>query len=214
MKIIQQLKKTYNFNNSKKQQLFIRFINTNVYNLNNFIKSKITDKLTPWQITGFIDGEGSFTVSKTGNSVKLEIKATQKNNSTKILYRMQEYFNCGSVVIDNRKTGTMKYRVSSLNDILTIIIPHFDKYSCLTSKFLNYQDWKKIALKMEKKEHLTLVGLKEIDSLILNMNKKRSFEDKYNYCKNSLCLTSNGEIKKKFTSWMSSSFFIWWSYFL
>jgi len=53
---------------------------------------------------------------------------------------------------------------------------------------------------MEKKEHLTLVGLKEIDSLILNMNKKRSFEDKYNYCKNSLCLTSNGEIKKKFTS--------------
>jgi len=49
---------------------------------------------------------------------------------------------------------------------------------------------------MEKKEHLTLVGLKEIDSLILNMNKKRSFEDKYNYCKNSLCLTSNGEIKK------------------
>jgi len=46
MKIIQQLKKTYNFNNSKKQQLFIRFINTNVYNLNNFISiSDIINKI-------------------------------------------------------------------------------------------------------------------------------------------------------------------------
>jgi hypothetical protein len=68
------------------------------------------------------------------------MKVTQKENSSKILHKIQNFFDCGSVVIDNRKTETMKYRVSSLNDILTKIIPHFDKYSCLTSKFLNYQD--------------------------------------------------------------------------
>jgi len=175
-----------------------RWINTNINNLYNQYKPQNIDKLTPWQVTGFIDGEGSFSVSNTGNSIKLEMKATQKKNSPKILYKMKEYFDCGSVVIDNRKTETLKYRVSSLNDILTKIIPHFDKYPCLTSKFLNYQDWKKIAIKMsnKKKEHLTLEGLKKIKSIIINMNKGRSFEDKYNHCRISLGLTSNENITK------------------
>ena len=128
-----------------------RSINTNINNFNNLYKPKNIDKLTPWQVTGFIDGEGSFSVSNTGNSIKLEMKVTQKNNSPKIFYKMKEYFDCGSVVIDNRKTETLKYRVSSLNDILTKIIPHFDKYHCLTSKFLNYKDWKEIAIQMSKK---------------------------------------------------------------
>jgi hypothetical protein len=79
---------------------------------------------------------------------------------------------------------------------LTKIIPHFEIYPCITSKFLNYQDWKKIAIKMSKKEHLTLEGLNEINSIFINMNKCRSFESKFNYCKNSLGLSSNGEIIK------------------
>lgn len=173
--------------------------NDGVKNRNNFNKhaTRINlNKLNPWLITGFIDGEGSFTVSKTGISVKLELKVTQKEHSEKILHQIKEYFNCGSVVIDNRKTKTMKYRVSSLNDILTQIIPHLDKYPCLTSKFLNYQDWKKIAIKMMKKEHLTLAGLNDINLIITKMNKGRLFEDKYNHCKISLGLTSNGEITK------------------
>jgi thiamine monophosphate synthase len=73
-------------------------------------------------------------------SVKLEFKVTQKENSEKILHKLTDYFGCGSVVIDNKKTATKKFRVSSLKNILEIIIPHFDLYPCLTSKFLNYND--------------------------------------------------------------------------
>jgi len=49
---------------------------------------------------------------------------------------------------------------------------------------------------MSKKEHLTSKGLIEIKSIIENMNKERSFEDKYNFCKDSLGLTVNGEVTK------------------
>jgi len=121
---------------------------------------------------------------------------TQKEDSEKILHKLTDYFGCGSVVIDNKKTATKKFRVSSIKDILEIIIPHFDLYPCLTSKFLNFNDWKLIATKINKKEHLTSKGLIEIKSIIGNMNKERSFEDKYNFCKNSLGLTNNGEITK------------------
>ena len=49
---------------------------------------------------------------------------------------------------------------------------------------------------MSKKEHLTSKGLIKIKSIIENMNKERSFEDKYNFCKDSLGLTVNGEVTK------------------
>jgi hypothetical protein len=47
---------------------------------------------------------------------------------------------------------------------------------------------------MSQNEHLILKGFKEINSIITNMNKGRSFEDKYNHCKISLGLSANGEI--------------------
>jgi hypothetical protein len=47
---------------------------------------------------------------------------------------------------------------------------------------------------MKDKKHLTTEGLEEIMSLLKNMNKNRSFEDKFNYCKYSLGLTDNGEV--------------------
>jgi hypothetical protein len=76
----------------------------------------------------------------TGFNLNLEFKVTQKSHSEGILHEIKEYFGCGSVVIDNRKTDTKKYRIGALSDILNIIIPHFENFPCLTSKFLNFKD--------------------------------------------------------------------------
>lgn len=143
-------------------------------------------KLEPWQITGFTDGEGSFICSllntgKGNTRVKLEFKIAQKSHSEGVLSEIQNYFGCGSVVIDNRKTNTKKYHVTSITHIINIIIPHFEKFPCITSKNLKFKDWKEIALLLEKKEHLNNKGLKKIESIVSKMNSLRSFEDKYNY---------------------------------
>jgi LAGLIDADG endonuclease len=119
-------------------------------NLNrDFSKPRLNAKLKPWQVTGLTDGfvEGGFYCSilktefgLTGFKVKLEFKVTQKTHSKGILYELQEYFGCGSVVIDNRKTDTKKYHITSLSAIIEKILPHFDSYPCLTSKYLNFSD--------------------------------------------------------------------------
>jgi hypothetical protein len=173
--------------------------NNKINNLNyDFTKPRINEKLKPWQVTGLVDGEGGFFVSISkidkgliGFNLKLEFKVTQKNHSEGILHELKEYFSCGNVVIDNRKTNTKKYQISALTDILNIIIPHFDKYPCLTSKFINFKDWKKIALIMSEKGHLTEKGMKNILNLKSNMNKDRSFEEKYNFCIKSLLKKNN-----------------------
>jgi hypothetical protein len=189
-------------------------MNTTIKNINlesffreDFKVARINESLKPWQVTGLADGEGAFvcTISETGKgftgkSVSLEFKVTQKSHSSGILYELKEFFNCGSVVIDNRETDTKKYRVKSLDSILEKIIPHFESYPCLTSKYLNYKDWKEIALIMKNKEHLTIKGIDKIKEVSSKMNKARSFEDKFNYCNSSLGLSTlpNGEIEIKY----------------
>lgn len=167
------------------------------------------NNLLPWQVTGLTDGEGGFycSILKTGSNktrfrVKLEYKVLQKSHSEEVLLNIKKYFTCGSVVIDNRKTDTKKYHVTSISDIIHFIIPHFEQYPCLTSKFLNYNDWKVIANIINNKEHLLLAhtqeeGLLKIISISSKMNTGRSFEEKYEYLKNSLNLDSNGYIHYK-----------------
>lgn len=152
------------------------------------------DKLSPWQVTGLVDSEGSFSISLSGNSIKLEFKVSQKIHSTVILNQLQKFFGCGSVVIDNRRTETHKFRVSKLSEVLGIIVPHFEKFPCLTSKALNYIDWKKVALLMNDSQHLNPQGLNQIKTILKNMNTNRTFEDKYNYCLTALGLQPNGDV--------------------
>ena len=163
--------------------------------------TKPNQKLLPWQVTGLTDGEGSFVYSicntgkgLTGQKISLEFKVTQKTHSEGVLSELKEYFGCGSVVIDNRKTDTKKFHINSLKLILEKVIPHFEEYPCLTSKELNYRDWKKICLIMSQKEHLTIEGMEKINKIVSLMNKNRSFEDKYNHCKSFLALSDN-EVK-------------------
>jgi lysophospholipase L1-like esterase len=83
-----------------------------------------------------------------------------------------------SVVIDNRKENAFKFNVNKLDDIINKIIPHFDKYPLLTSKNLDYLDFRKVAYMMKDGLHLNEKGMMEIMSIKDNMNSKRSFEER------------------------------------
>jgi len=151
------------------------------------------NKLNPWYITGLTDSEGTFSCyiqreTKEKITVSLEFKITPKSHSEKVLFDTFNYFSVGSVVIDNRRTDTKKFHVTNLKFILNKILPHFDHYPCITSKILNYLDWKKIAILLSKNKNLTEEGVTEIKLILSNMNTKRSFEDKYNYCYSTLSL--------------------------
>lgn len=71
--------------------------------------------------------------------------------------------------------------VTKLDDILNKIIPHFDKYPLLTSKNLDYQDFRKVAYMMKDGLHLDKEGMEKIISIKENMNSLRSFEERWNY---------------------------------
>ena len=152
----------------------------------NFLKPQ---GLKPDYIVGFIDGEGSFniTISKDLNRSSnyrliCEMHITQSANSVQLLHLIKDFFDCGVVKIDNKLTNTMKYQISSYKDIANKIIPFLDKHPLLTSKYLNYQTFKKVINMMINQEHLTTEGMNKIIDLANQMNSKRSFSEKFNFC--------------------------------
>ena len=153
--------------------------------------STISDSiLTPWYITGISDGEGSFQITiqdnkgkgKTGYKPFLEFKITQKNHSVGLLYEIKKFFGCGRINIDNNKTGTMKFVITNIDDLVNKVIPHFDKYILKTSKHLNYLDFKMAILIMNEKKHYNLEGINNLKNIKSNMNKSRLFKDKFDFC--------------------------------
>lgn len=159
-------------------------------NLQNFKKinldfTKPLNNLDPYWVTGITDAEGSFIIatpnstSAIGKKVSLRFSLTQKAHSVGILYGLKNYFDCGQVIPSSR--GCMRFVVQKKEDILTKIIPHFEKYPLHTSKALNFNSFKKAAEIVVNGGHLNSNGLNQILSLKTGMNKNRPFNELYNH---------------------------------
>lgn len=138
------------------------------------------DSLNPYYVTGFSDGEASFHVSivknknfKVGYQVSLVFTIQLHIKDLNLIEKIKSYFGVGIISIKNKdgKPYSVIYSVKSLKDILTVIIPHFDKYPLLTKKRADFILFKLIAILMSKGEHLTMEGLNKIISIKASMNK-------------------------------------------
>jgi hypothetical protein len=137
---------------------------------------KNNNKLHPNFLTGFVDGEGCFSVSiyknnklKTGWTVSPEFSIHLHGRDTKLLHLIQSYFGAGTIR-STKSDGSILFSVKSLKHITNIIIPHFDKYPLLTQKRADFLLFKMVIELINKKEHLTTEGLYTIVGIRAAMN--------------------------------------------
>ena len=127
-------------------------------------------------VTGLVDGEGCFCVSFskrrkiiTGLEVRPSFSVSQHERNKGIILYLETFFKCGEVRF-SKSDSNWKYEVRSLDDLLNIIIPHFDAYPLQTSKAEDFSKFRKICLLMKQNQHKSLVGLEKIIQLTKNMN--------------------------------------------
>lgn len=131
--------------------------------------------LNPWFVSGFIDGDGSFSVSiakkKSGTGWKIQplLSIGLDPKDLDILVQIKAFFKVGKIYTSKR--GIIYYTVGSTKDMIKYILPHFDKYPLFSLKLKDYLVFKEIVLLMEKGEHKTIPGLLKIFSLRANLNK-------------------------------------------
>lgn len=143
---------------------------------------KTNVKLNPYYVTGISDAESNFHINIQNNKVNIAFKVTQKSHSIDILHSLQEFFQCGSIQIDNRRDSTIKFQVSKQEDLKIKVFPHFVQYPLQTSKHLDFASSMEALDIVIEKKHFTKNGMQQIQSIKNNINNKRSWEERYNHC--------------------------------
>jgi hypothetical protein len=153
----------YFHTNSKK--IFIASPSKYQNQINSLTKSTVIksfQKLDPWFLSGFTDGEGCFglyiysnTTYKIGWYVFLDFKFTLHKKDKDLLDQIKIYFGAGE--ISKHGEHTINYGIRSIKD-LQLIINHFDKFSLKTKKLNDYKLFKLAYDMIIKKRTFNKIG--------------------------------------------------------
>ena len=128
--------------------------------------SELTD--LPSYISGYVDGEGCFTVSisprptlRVGWEVRPSLSVSQNGDRDEVLLEIQDYFGCGTIRPD-RSDKTVKWEVRSLPLLIERVIPHFHRYPLRSGKSNDFELFASTCGAMASGRHLEPEGLSEI----------------------------------------------------
>jgi hypothetical protein len=138
----------------------------------------------PSYISGYVDGEGCFTVSISprqtlwvGWEVRPSFSVSQNGDRIEVLLELQRYFGCGSLRPD-RSDRTVKWEVRNLSLIVAEILPHFRRHPLLSGKRNDFELFADICERMVRGAHRDPAGLVQIVRLagLMNPSGKRVYE--------------------------------------
>jgi len=137
-----------------------------------------SNKINPNWITGFVDAEGCFSVIiEISDITKWRVRTSFEINlhikDVGILYKIQSFFGVGAVYLRAYKNIAV-YRVSNIEYLRNIIIPHFNKYPLITQKYTDFYLWSKVIIIILNKEHLNKSGFLTILTYYASINKGMS----------------------------------------
>src|SRR3989338_1296972 len=141
------------------------------------------EKQIGW-IVGFVDGEGTFSVSinrnpttNSGWQIFPEFVITQGEKSLPALKEIQQFFDCGKLYVnrrrDNHKENLYRYCVRSLKNLEDKIIPFFTVHKLRTAKKEDFVKFVIILALIKRGQHLRPKGLRRIAEIIQTMNRKK-----------------------------------------
>ena len=136
-------------------------------------------------ITGYVDGEGCFSVSfirnattKSGWQVFPEFVVTQGGKSKMSLEILRNFFGCGKIFVnrrrDNHREHIYRYCVRSQEELRKIIIPFFKQNQLRTAKQEDFNHFAFILEEMLLKKHLTEKGRRMIAQRVEKMNHRKA----------------------------------------
>jgi len=138
-----------------------------IENTNNTIDTPVTND----NISGIIDGDGSFWISFSAQGgIQPGFNITMDTASIPLLNKIKEQFNnIGSVV---RKRPTYyNYRVHGLTQLTNVVIPFMDLNPIFSERADHYDIFRKVCFMLQNEKPLTLETKLEIVELAYNANK-------------------------------------------
>jgi hypothetical protein len=134
-------------------------------------------------ISGYVDGEGSFSVvvnrnpsCKTGFQLVPEFHVSQNGDRAEVLELIRERFGgCGYIKPNGKHDRALVFVVRKRVDLLERVIPFFERTPLLSSKQREFEKFGSIVRAMAIGHHRTREGFRELLSVALSMNGNGRF---------------------------------------
>jgi hypothetical protein len=142
------------------------------------------NNLDPWFVTGLTEGEGCFTVSFTlrqkiriGIETRPSFSLSLNERDLPLVQALHAFFRCGAVRY-SRFDRTYKFESRSVGDLLTSIVPHFERYPLRGRKRQDFAIFADICRKVRGNLHMSREHLGTIveDAYRMNPSGKRRYE--------------------------------------
>lgn len=106
-------------------------------------------KLTNEWISGFVDGDGCFSISQMNKKVNGQGEAllrfrfivSQDQRSTDVLYALKKHFGCGTVCKSGGGGNMMEFSITNREHLWNRVVPHFVKYPLQTMKRVRFREF-------------------------------------------------------------------------
>jgi LAGLIDADG endonuclease len=129
-------------------------------------------------ISGYVDGEGCFAVAvnrnpscRRGFQLVPEFHVSQNGDRAQVLMLIRERFgDCGYIKPNGRKDRALVYVVRRRRDLLTHVIPFFERSPLISAKQAEFEKFAAIVRAMADDRHRTPDGFSELLDTALSMN--------------------------------------------
>jgi len=132
--------------------------------------------INPGVWSGFIDGEGSFSIivdknksSKLGWRVQLKFQLGLHTKDLNLLYLLQQHLDGIGTIHLARNREIVNYSIDSIKGLNNLVF-FLEKYPLLTKKAADFLLFKKAVDIVNNKAHLTIEGVKELVNIKASMN--------------------------------------------
>ena len=142
--------------------------------------------LSPYFVTGLVEGEGCFSVSfsyrkklKLGIETRPSFSISLNRRDLNLLKKVYEFFKRGSIRF-SKSDNNYKYEVRSVSDLIEKIIPHFQKFPLQGGKANDFRIFTEICKDVRSNLHRNRKHLPIIIEKAYQMNPsgKRRYEAK------------------------------------
>lgn len=134
-----------------------------------------------YYLTGFVDGEGSFSISvhrhptRFGWVIDPMFHVYQHKDNAFILYIFKKTFQCGYVSTKGGNPNCYVYCVDNTKQLIGRIIPFFEQYSLIGEKHNNFSLFREIVFGLSQRKHFTKEGFVEMVKLCFQMNRNGKY---------------------------------------
>jgi len=127
-----------------------------MFSAETFSRGTHSPALDPWYVTGFVEGEGAFTFSRSGRQLALYFAIKLTGVDRALLESIQSYFGGAGAIYDvgpraapTPSSGYTKaavyYRICR-RDELDRVVDHFDRHPLRGAKAASYAIWRQMVI--------------------------------------------------------------------